>query len=383
MKHKRLKNNPFVFGEIVRDKNFINRKNERNEIATEIENSTNIILYAPRRYGKTSLIMQVFEDLKKKHRKFSGLFIDFYQVNSKENFLSLMVNEYAKKSGFAFEKVVKILKNVLSGIAPTISFDQAGNPKAEIKLKPSESIRTAKEIFQLPKKLADSGRLVSVFFDEFQEIKTLNGNNFQKELRSVIQHHNNVSYIFSGSKFHLFNNIFAHKNSPLYNIGKTINLDIIAEKDYKKVIFHHLKKVHPKTNIEAATHIYKIADGIPYYVQMLSHEVYNLALLNQNFDVQDLTEQAVQNIIVNKSDEFLMIYENLSASAKVVLEIILQWGGEKIFRKEILTEYQLPLSTIQKALKVLYEKAIVNRENKVYYFQDVFFKRWFKEFITG
>ena len=64
---RNIQTNPFVFGKIVTGKNFINRKNERNEIAVEIENSMNIILYAPRRYGKTSLIMQVYDDLKKKH----------------------------------------------------------------------------------------------------------------------------------------------------------------------------------------------------------------------------------------------------------------------------------------------------------------------------
>lgn len=378
---KNIQTNPFIFGKIVTGKNFINRKKERAEIAIEIENSMNIILYAPRRFGKTSLIMQVYDDLKKKHKNFSGLIIDFYQVSSKEKFLSLMANEYANKSGFAFEKLLKILKNSLSGISPGISFDEFGNPKVEIKLKPSEANKTVEEILQLPKKLADSGNLVSVFFDEFQEIKKLNGNNFQKELRAIIQHHDNVSYIFSGSKFHLFNNIFAHVNSPLYNIGKTKKLDIIREEDYKQKIFYHLNKVNSKINIKVISEIYQIAGGIPYYVQMLSHEIYNLLLLNKDYDLQNLIEQAVENIITNKNDEFLMIYENLSASAKTVLEIILKFGGEKIFSKEVSAEYQLPVSTIQRALKILLEKTVINRETNRYYFQDVFFKKWLEKYL--
>ena len=59
----KIKTNPFVFGKVVTGRDFINRSQERKEIAAEIENSTNVILYAPRRYGKTSLVMQVFNDL--------------------------------------------------------------------------------------------------------------------------------------------------------------------------------------------------------------------------------------------------------------------------------------------------------------------------------
>ena len=70
MRSTKLNTNPFVFGKVVTGRDFINRSRERREIATEIENSMNIILYAPRRYGKTSLIMQVFNDLKKKHSNF-------------------------------------------------------------------------------------------------------------------------------------------------------------------------------------------------------------------------------------------------------------------------------------------------------------------------
>ena len=87
MKKVKLITNPFVYGKVVTGKDFINRIQERRELLNEIENSMNIVLYAPRRYGKTSLVMQVYDDLKKKHKNFCGLVVDFYQVNSREKFL--------------------------------------------------------------------------------------------------------------------------------------------------------------------------------------------------------------------------------------------------------------------------------------------------------
>ena len=368
--------NPFVYGKIVTGKEFINRIEERKEIVAEVENSMNIILYAPRRFGKTSLIMQIFKDLEKKHKNFCGIVVDFYQVTSREKFLSIVANEYASKSGYSFEKIVKSLKNTISGISPGISFDEAGNPRIDISLKPSENQKTAQEILQLPKKLADSGRLVCVFFDEFQESVSLNGTNFQKELRSIIQHHDNVSYIFTGSKYHLIRDIFNHSNSPLYNIGKSIRLGLIKEEEYLNVISNRLKKVNQKITKKLVRQIYDIAGGIPYYVQMLSHEIFNLSLLNDHYDPERLISEATNNTINSKSDEFFIIYENLSPSARTVLRIILKYEGKKIFRKDILYEYKIPVPTIQKALKVLLKKAIIGRENGIYYFQDKFFEKW-------
>jgi AAA+ ATPase superfamily predicted ATPase len=376
MRNSVLKTNPFVYGKIVTGKEFINRTAERKEIALEIESSMNIILFAPRRYGKTSLIMQVFKDLEKKHKNFCGLIVDFYQINSKENFLTVLANEYAVKSGFSLEKILKSLKNTLSGISPGVSFDKMGNPKIEFNIRPSESKKTAEEILQLPKKLADAGKLVCVFFDEFQESSMLDGNDFHKEMRSIIQHHHNVSYIFSGSKYHLIRDIFNHSNSPLYNAGKSIRLGLIKEEDYLGVIANRLRKVNKEISTKIVRQIYKAAGGVPYYVQMLSHEIYNLSLMNDQYDPERLLEEAVLNTVNSKSDEFLIIYENLSPSAKTVLSIIQKYKGEKIFRKEILYDYKIPVPTIQKAIKVLLEKTIITKENGTYIFQDKFFKKW-------
>ena len=61
--------------------------------------------------------------------------------------------------------------------------DTDGNPKMEFNIQPDQSPELFEEIIQLPKKLADEGRLTAVFLDEFQEITRLNGNDFQKAVQ--------------------------------------------------------------------------------------------------------------------------------------------------------------------------------------------------------
>ena len=68
--------NPFVYGEAVSGDNFCNRMQEISELENDIENGTNVIIFSPRRYGKTSLIYKVLETVRKKG-------ISVYQQNLK------------------------------------------------------------------------------------------------------------------------------------------------------------------------------------------------------------------------------------------------------------------------------------------------------------
>jgi len=44
--------NPFIYGKIVTGEDFCNRKKEIAELSRDIENSQNVILFSPRRFGK-------------------------------------------------------------------------------------------------------------------------------------------------------------------------------------------------------------------------------------------------------------------------------------------------------------------------------------------
>ena len=60
---------------LATDQMFCNREKERNELKQIIEQHEHVVLVAPRRYGKTSLMMQVL-----KENTFAGERIDFFFV---------------------------------------------------------------------------------------------------------------------------------------------------------------------------------------------------------------------------------------------------------------------------------------------------------------
>ena len=53
--------NPFSYGTIVKANNFYDRKKECAKLVGTLSGGNNMVLYAPRRFGKTSLVFKVIE----------------------------------------------------------------------------------------------------------------------------------------------------------------------------------------------------------------------------------------------------------------------------------------------------------------------------------
>ena len=81
--------------------------------------------------------------------------------------------------------------------------------------------------FNFPEKFAAIfGKKMVVFIDEFGDIEKF-GDDFIKKLRSYMQTHKNVTYIFVGSQPSVMNNIFLNKQNAFFNFASLMNLDIL------------------------------------------------------------------------------------------------------------------------------------------------------------
>jgi len=58
-----MQRNPFNFGDLALDTTFTDRANELAELEADIRNGLNVVIFAPRRYGKTSLVLRAAQDL--------------------------------------------------------------------------------------------------------------------------------------------------------------------------------------------------------------------------------------------------------------------------------------------------------------------------------
>ncbi len=123
------------------------------------------------------------------------------------------------------------------------------------------------EILTLPVKQVKNKKAI-IIIDEFQDINKIRDmHNIQEIIRSIIQHHQNISYVFLGSKKHILSDMFQKKSEPFYNSAKMILIDKIEIDDYYSFLGCKFRTGKRKISKDAVEMIYHMVDGIPNEIQ--------------------------------------------------------------------------------------------------------------------
>lgn len=93
-----MKDSPFVYGTTVSTNSFTNREVETAKLRNNLLGGINTMIISPRRWGKSSLVEKVINDINKTERKVKSVIIDLFSVNSEEEFLETFAREVIKAS---------------------------------------------------------------------------------------------------------------------------------------------------------------------------------------------------------------------------------------------------------------------------------------------
>ena len=140
--HKNLLTNPFTFGDLALDEAFTDRERELRELVSDMRNGQNVLVYAPRRYGKSSLVLRAAQEALR--RKVLVGYVDVMKTPTKERFAAALAKTiYADLESpveHAFERAAELFRGLR--IRPTMEVDpadgalrfsfQAGRRKEEI-----------------------------------------------------------------------------------------------------------------------------------------------------------------------------------------------------------------------------------------------------------
>lgn len=366
--------NPFSYGGIVSGDYFFNRLNEIEQLKIDLKNNNNVILYAPRKYGKTSLVNKVLNELETEN--YNTIYLDFFNVIDRNKFIEIYAQKLLKKKKLTLNEAIKSFKQFVTNLSPTVKFDNLGNPSFEITVKENNKDSSFEEVVNLPEKWGSEKEKWIIVFDEFQEINKLNGDNFEKELRSFIQFHQNVTYLFLGSKTHMLLNMFRDKKRAFYNIGKYFKLEKIGNNEYRKFIVSNFNKFDITISENQIGYILMVTEGIPFYVQFLSSELWqNVIATKKKVENEDI-DLAIKNIIFSQTDYYLELFNKLSQYQKKLL-LALKQNGKEIYSKKYSDAFGLSsASSTQRALEKLIDEGLVEKENDEILFSDPFFKQF-------
>jgi len=368
--------NPFQFGKIVSAQNFCNRVQEIKELKSHIKNGYSVWLFAPRRYGKSSLLHKVFEETK----YVKTIYFDLYNIQSLDDFCRKYSKLLAKEL-FDWKQDIKTLTGkfgqYFKNLYPKVSFDETGSPSFSLEQQNIQSQSDIETILNIPDVIAKkTKKKICIAFDEFQEIERID-KFIINWMRSAFQNQQNVSYIFLGSKQSMMRTIFSSVNSPFYEFAVKMDIKPISNNDLSDFIKNKFKLAGLTIKENTINNILLKSGGHPHFTQYFSSVVFDHIRNGANQDSKDFTKNWLDTIINSQSMIFQNIYDQLNKNQRKVLIALADVQNSELFSNEKRQQFKLPTSSsLNTTIKSLINKDLINKEGKNYKIINPVLKEW-------
>lgn len=364
--------NPFSYGTIVKGSNFYDRKDEARRMIETLSGGNNLVLYAPRRYGKTSLVFKVMEQMEAEG--FVCVYFDFMPVYSLESFVRLYSKALSVKQS-NLNRFAQAFASIVKSIRPVLSFSPDGTPEFSVDFVGAEvNEALISQLLDMPESLATEGKRVIVFFDEFQEVERLKSIHFEALLRSKVQQQSKTNYLFFGSKTHLLQEMFNDKKKAFFNAASQMSIGKLPQEDSICFLQEKFAASGISLSRETAQYIIDAAADIPHYIQLLAAEIWQYSIGSHTIITEKMVDKCVEQVLILKGDYYMELYDRQSNSRKQLLRA-LSINGENIFSASYIKAHHLPAAaTLQRAIKELTNDGIVEKSGNEYFITDPFFK---------
>jgi uncharacterized protein len=358
-----MKTNPFKFGTVVDGAYFTDRENELERISSYINGENHLILISPRRFGKTSLIRKIVNESGRPY-----IFLDMQIVLSAEDFASQLLKRVYRI--YPVQKLKGFIKSFR--LIPVVNINPVTG-EAEISFKPgSKELSPLEDVLNLIEKLGTDKKKIIMVLDEFQDIYRID-KGLDRFLRSVMQNHRHINYIFMGSSESMIREIFEKKNSPFYRFGSLMALGKINAEKFMLFLQENFAVITDKSR-ELSQDILGITDSHPYYTQQLAFTVWEL-LVRTRF-TPDIVSAAANEIVQSHDNDYERLWNSFNRTDMMVLTGMTASDISPLsdeFSRQFGTGAS---STVFSTLHRLTHKGILLKENSVYKIDDPFFKRW-------
>ena len=307
------------------------------------------------------------------------VFIDIFQCKSEYEFYHAFASAVIKQTSSKLDEWVETAKTFLSNISPKFSFgsDPLNDFSLSFEWNPKDD--TEADILQLPEKIAQKKNVhIVLCLDEFQQIADFTDTvKFQKKLRSLWQHQQNVTYCMFGSKKHLMESIFNDKSMPFYKFGDMMFLKKIPTEEWVPFICAKFKDIGKRITPEQATMICEATENLSSYVQHLAWVVwYKSDKVVTNKDII----AAINDLLEQNKVFFQREVEQLSELQLNFLRALANGITTGFSRKEVIKKYRLESSAnVQSVKKALLKRDLIDVDGQEISFNDSLFKLWLKQ----
>jgi uncharacterized protein len=378
--------NPFKFGDLALDEAFTDREQELGELKSDILNGQNVVIFAPRRYGKSSLVWKAAQELTGEGVLLAQ--VDLMKTTTKEQLaakLAQAVYEQIATPLFrARERATRIVRGLR--IVPVMTVDPndgslgfsftAGHASSDIDA-------TLEKLLELPAELsAERGRRTALVFDEFQEVLDLDPN-LPGLMRAVFQSQPEVAHVYLGSKRSMMEKLFSDANEPFWRSAKQMELDVIAPAAFAPFIRERFEAAGRAVESEVVARVLETTRGHPYGTQELCYALWEETQPGETATATQL-EAALDHVLRSENAHFTRIWDEASRVQRATLQALAKEPLHSITSDEFRRRHGLPgSSSIQRALDALLDEELVIKEKPgAYRIAEPFLAEWILRFGT-
>jgi uncharacterized protein len=371
--------NPFRYGALALDEAFTNREDEIRELTRDILNGQDVVVLAPRRYGKTSLLWRVMQEVVKK--KVLVAQVNLMTTPTKERLaekLAETIYEHIASALFRARERLRIFADLrIRPIVtidpdtgtPSFSFD-AGYPRQDVDA-------TIERLLELPGQLAaERKRKVALVFDEFQEVVDIDPD-LPKLMRSVFQEQPEVAHVYLGSKRHMMERIFNDENEPFWRSARQMELGVIDPPRFEGYLAASFERTGKKIDPETIAAVLETTGGHPYATQELCYFLWEETPKGRVARLADF-ERALADVLRAEHAHFELIWDQASTVQRLTLQALAQQRGRPL-SGDYRRRHKLPgASTVQRALQALTRNELVIRSGNEYRIAEPFLADWLR-----
>ncbi len=376
--------NPFVYGRpISREEDLADREEEKRALVADVLSGQPVMMHAPRRYGKTSLVRVVASKLLEEH-EIPFVYADLWGARSITDLVEVLGGAYSKSSGLL--RARRSLAELLRSIGFEVSVSGVLSVRYEPRGREDSGRGALRELLRVPQRMAErspSGRLLLVL-DEFGEL-----NDVPEEpdalMRSAFQDSPDVSFVFLGSKRSLMDALFSDRKRPFYNFGRRTTLRRLAYDELGEFVEERFDRAGGRITPDAVDLLLDLTGGHPHRAQQVAFHAFDTAARGTDGDRGGVAEEdtvlaAKERALDETAEEFRAVLDGMPPSHRALYVALCKEPTAELHSRAYHKRHGIRGSgSVRSALRALVDGGEIDDSTKAPTPTDPLFAAWVRE----
>lgn len=345
----------------------IGRRNDLEELTSQLADGLHRIVAAPRRTGKSTLCEATIAALRR--RRYYTVSVSLFRDTNAAALAETLAQEtLANRSALKrlIDRVRSLPSRALAGrsLTTVLRLKTELGDAVEIALEPTRKRRDALQeltiALELPQRIAErDDRQLILFIDELQDLTSgAYGDPEQvtRRLREVLHDSPRVTCLFAGSVEHLMRDMFSNERRALYQFGGFHDLSPITDDEWRQGLRERFEQDDCTIDEEALDLIVTTGEGHPRSTMLITQQAHHASVEESSRHIDGtLAERGYRGALAADAGRHSDLMDRIRAMGRTAVEVSVRLAHHRSPYSE------LENKAVNRALNALADASIVIR----------------------